>query len=64
MRDYVFPKEVEFPDWPDDLRGMAYEFWQKWIGPNTVGYDEAIQDLGELIDFALSTKPREGGEIE
>ncbi len=58
MRDFIFPKEAEFPDWSDDLRGMATEFWWKWIGPNTVGYDEAVQDIGELIDFALS----EGGE--
>jgi len=55
MRNYIFPKEIEFPNWSDDLRGMATEFWQKWIGPNTVGYDEAIKDLGELIDFAIQS---------
>ncbi|MBA7662997.1 hypothetical protein ES703_71030 [subsurface metagenome] len=52
--NYVFPDEVEFPHWSDDLRSMAYEFWAKWIGPNTVGYDEAIQDIGNLIDFAIN----------
>jgi len=52
MRKYIFPKE-EFPNWSDNIRGLACEFWVKWIGGNTIGYDAAIQDLGELVDFVL-----------
>ena len=49
---HIFPKE-ENPDWPKELRVRAAEFWRKWIGPNVIGYDVAIQDIGELIDLAL-----------
>jgi hypothetical protein len=63
---FIFPRE-EFPEWSDNLRGLAAEFWQKWIGPNRVGYDEAIQDIGELIDYAINsskqTIPKEGEEL-
>lgn len=43
----------ENPSWSENLRGLANEFWLRWIGANIVGYDSAIQDLGELIDYAL-----------
>ena len=63
MKNFIFPKE-EFPIWSDDLRGLATEFWQKWIGSNTVGYDEAIQDIGELIDFAIDFSKQKVTEDE
>jgi len=51
--DYIFPKE-EFPTWSDELRMEARKFWFMWIGSNRVGYDQAIKEIGDLVDLGIS----------
>ena len=59
MSDFEIFPEKEFPGWSRLLRREAYIFWAKWIGFNR-GHDEAIRDIGELIDLALD----KGGKME
>lgn len=56
----IFPIK-ENPDWPPELRARATAFWRKWIGPNVVGYDQAIIDLGGLVDLAVKYGKQELG---